>query len=80
MRVDKKMPFEIYLRIAASKTGRIASTAVTGTALVSRTYFYFGKNALPLSKLPASLAVPELLKKGIGFRRDLPEATLATSW
>ena len=74
MRVDEKLPFADYLTDARFQRRSDCIDRGFGNlfALVSRTYFYFGRNALPLSDLPASLAVPTLLKKGIGFRRDLP--------
>lgn len=38
-------------------------------ALLSRHFFYFGRNALPVSDLPAELA-KDIAKQGPGFRRD----------
>ena len=74
MRVDEKLPFAEYL--ADSRFRHRSDCVDYGngnlSALVSWTYFYFGRNALPLSALPDSLKVFTLLKKGIGFRRDLP--------
>ena len=74
MRVDEKLPFADYLADPRFQHRSDCIDQGNGNlfALVSWTYFYFGRNALPLSDLPASLAVPSLLKKGIGFRRDLP--------
>jgi hypothetical protein len=84
MRVDQKLPFEKYLKDPRFQGRSDCFDGGDGNrfALVSWTYFYFGKNALSVAKLPSSLAVPNLLKKGIGFRRDLPEETInkLTAW
>jgi hypothetical protein len=84
MRVDEKLPFREYLRDPRFKgrTDCIDHGAGNQFALVSCTYYYFGKNALPLSDLPSSVAPATVLKRGPGFRRDLPEAKLEklTAW
>jgi hypothetical protein len=83
MRVDEKLAFPQYLQDARFQGRADCIDRGLGNkfALVSWTYFYFGKNALSVSELPSAV-VPTLLKKGIGFRRDLPEATLnrLTAW
>lgn len=39
-------------------------------ALVSNTFFYFGRSALPISNIPRAFRVVPLEKRGQGFRRD----------
>ncbi len=83
MRVDEKLPFREFLadrrfrdRLDCDDWGRGNTYA-----LVSRRYFYFGKNALGISELPADLAA-KLVKVGPGFRRDYPAVALQklVSW
>lgn len=51
-------------------------------ALISRKYFYFGKNAIPIDRLPEGLRQRPLEKKGPGYRRDFSEDFIAglTRW
>lgn len=84
MRVDEKLAFRKYLRDPRFKGRSDCVDHGDGNlfALVSWTYYYFGSNALYISELPSSLAVPRLFKKGPGFRRDLPERKIEqiTAW
>jgi hypothetical protein len=73
MRVDEKLPFDRFLSDARFRGRRDCKDFGSGNifALVSRRYFYFGKNALNLLTLPSALATG-LVKRGPGFRRDYP--------
>jgi hypothetical protein len=75
MRVTRKLSFKGYL-CAPRFQGRrdcIDFGERNKFALVSKRYFYFGKNAVPFSALPKHLAV-NLAKRGPSFRSDyLPE-------
>jgi hypothetical protein len=77
MRVDEKLLFENFLSDRRFRGRRDCIDRGHGNrfALVSRHYFYFGKNAFKLSKLPADLA-KDIAKKGPGFRSDFPGARL----
>jgi Nucleotide modification associated domain 2 len=74
MRVDKKMPLSEYVR---TYTQRSDSDYLWNEgnrfALISRKYFYFGRNALPINLLPKKLRHVPLEKKGPGYRRDFIE-------
>ena len=73
MRVDEKLPFRKFLSDRRFQ-GRSDCEDFGGGnqfALISRRYFYFGKNALPISSLPKRLAA-NLTKRGAGFRSDYP--------
>jgi Nucleotide modification associated domain 2 len=77
MRVDEKLTFTEYLVNRRFQRRLDCKDLGSGNlfALVSRTYFYFGKNAMEISKLPQGLAAG-LVKSGPGFRRDYPVASL----
>jgi hypothetical protein len=71
MRVDEKLPFSKYL-----SDGRFQARSDcedfgsdNESALVSRRFFYFGNNALPIADLPEDLA-ETISKSGAGFRSD----------
>jgi hypothetical protein len=73
MRIDEKPPFRHFL---SDKRFRGRADCVdrgegNRFALISRHYFYFGKNALNVSALPKQLA-RDLEKRGPGDRRDYP--------
>jgi hypothetical protein len=73
MRVDEKLPFMEFLKAPrfAGRADQYDSGAGNEFALVSKHYFYFGKNALSISSLPDSLRALSLEKKGPGHRADL---------
>lgn len=78
MRVSEKLPFQEFLH---DKRFRGRSDCIdrgegNKFALIAQTYFYFGRNALKMSTLPATLS-GDLAKRGPGFRRDYPEERLA---
>lgn len=78
MRVDEKLDFEEYLSDARFIGRDDHADWGNGNrfALVSFHYFYFGKNALSKTALPSLLPIDRLFKKGPGFRRDFPSASL----
>jgi hypothetical protein len=80
MRVDEKLDFQKYLSDTRF-SGRDDHTDWghgNKSALVSQHYFYFGKNAISSNTLPSTLPIQRLFKKGPGFRRDFPAASLNT--
>jgi hypothetical protein len=78
MRVDESLPFEHFLADPRFRGRSDCKDFGRGNtlALISRYYFYFGTNALDLSRLPKGLVTNELIKTGAGFRRDYPAAKL----
>jgi len=78
MRVDEKLRFKDFLADRRFHGRRDCLDRGTRNkfALISRRYFYFGKNALDISELPDDLATTQLVKSGPGFRRDYPAAKL----
>ena len=84
MRVDEKLEFNKYLSDSRFIGRDDHNDWGHGNkfALVSFHYFYFGKNALSSAKVPHSIPVMHLFKKGPGYRRDFPTASLRelTRW
>jgi hypothetical protein len=78
MRVDEIMPFGKFLRDPRFQGRRDCIDRGDGNkyALISRNYFYFGRNALTISELPKEFIAKDLEKKGPGFRRDYPPVLL----
>ncbi|MGA2678815.1 MAG: hypothetical protein ABSF37_05875 [Sedimentisphaerales bacterium] len=73
MCVDEKLPFKSYLsdkRFIGREDCRDDSKG-NKFALVSKKFYYFGKNAIDISKLPGVLQ-ENLEKKGRGYRKDYP--------
>jgi hypothetical protein len=83
MRVDEKQPFHKFLMDRRFRGRPDCNDLGLGNALalVSKRYFYFGKDALNLSRMPAAM-VKNLTKTGPGFRRDYPanKLPLLTEW
>lgn len=84
MRVDEKLPFWKFLADARFR-GREDAIDEGGRnlfALVSTTYFYFGRNALPYTDLPLVLQRAQLFKRAQGYRSDLDAASVQalTHW
>lgn len=77
MRVSRKLSFKKYLSAPRFEGRRDCKDFGEGNkfALVSKRYFYFGKNAVAFSALPKHLAV-KLAKKGPSFRSDYPPEKL----
>jgi hypothetical protein len=77
MRVDEKLRFKNFLSDRRFRGRRDCVDRGQGNkfALISRRYFYFGKNSVKFSKLPEDLA-EGISKKGPGFRSDFPSARL----
>lgn len=74
MCVDEKLPFRDFLTDSRFQGRRDCKDKNLGNrfALVSKEFFYFGKNAVDSSALPVDLTTDELVKHGPGFRRDYP--------
>ena len=77
MRVNRKLPFKKYLTDPRFNGRQDCHDFGDGNqfALVSRRYFYFGRNAVEISDLPKALA-SNVEKRGAGFRRDYPPELL----
>ncbi len=73
MRVGQKPPFGDYVsdRRFQGRTDCEDFGSGNKYALVSTRFFYFGRNALPISNLPDELAT-NIAKRGAGFRSDYP--------
>jgi len=74
MRVDEKLDFGRYLRDTrfAGRLDHSDESQGNKFALVSRHFFYLGREAVGVSQLPHSLRGVGLEKRGPGFRSDLP--------
>jgi len=79
MRVDRKLPFSDYLSDARFQGRTDCEDFGSGNefALVSKKFFYFGRNALQVSGLPRELAT-NIAKRGAGFRSDYRPQDLRT--
>ncbi len=77
MHVDENPPFQKFLSDRRFRGRSDCRDLGEGNAfaLVSRRYFYFGRNALPIPDMPTALAT-NLVKNGPGFRCDYPAAKL----
>jgi hypothetical protein len=77
MQVTKKIPFKKYLSDARFRRRRDCKDFGDGNkfALISKRYFYFGRNALAVRVLPEPLQ-ENIAKRGVGFRRDYPPGKL----
>jgi hypothetical protein len=76
MRVDKKLDFYDYLRDPRFRGRPDCKDCKEGNkfALVSRTFLYYGRKAIPTSRIPGtSLLTHPIEKKGPGFRSHFPE-------
>jgi len=77
MRVDEKLNFESYQRDprfqGREDTRDNDENKKNLFALVSHHYFYFGKNAIDISRLPDELKNQNLLKTGQGYFNSLPQ-------
>lgn len=84
MRIDEKIPFKKFLTDKRFDGRKDQKDFRKGNlfALVSKTYYYFGKNAPHISELPSKLVASKLLKTGPGYRRDLAEKMIIelTKW
>lgn len=71
MRVDRKISLAEYCR--TQKGRRIDAkhdvTVAGRYALISRHFFYFGRNAIDISEMPRCLRRRRLEKRGPGYRR-----------
>ena len=78
MQVSQKISFREYMtdRIYSRRLDRFDNGSKNQYALISKTYFYFGKDAIPIESLPLKLREAALLKAGRGYRKDLPAALI----
>jgi hypothetical protein len=83
MRVDETLTFQQFLSDTRFRGRSDCEDFGSGNirALISRHFFYFGRNAVDISALPNELALG-LLKKGAWFRRDYPsqKVTQLAKW
>jgi hypothetical protein len=84
MRVDDKIPLAEYCR--AYKGKRIDAEHEIVEAgrwvLISRHFFYFGRNAIDLSEIPSHSLIHPFEKKGPGYRCDFSDGFIQdfASW
>jgi hypothetical protein len=79
MRVDEKLSFDEYIRDGRFCKRSDVDNRDNEFALVSVSYFYYGRNAVRICDLPkeiGDLVRNNLEKKGPGYRSDLPESTI----
>ena len=76
MRVDDQIPFRDYLRDARfhGRADRKDRGGGNKYALISKMFFYFGRNAIHVSDIPTANLDHPIEKKGPGFRKDFPES------
>ncbi len=75
MRVEEKIPFGDYLRVPRfrGRRDRVDHGHGNQYALISKTFFYFGRNAISVNEIPQAGVDHPIEKKGPGFRKDFPE-------
>jgi hypothetical protein len=76
MRVDDKLPYKIYARDKRFRLRRDVRYAHFGHGrlmLLSRTWWYFGENAIPVSALPRLFDSHPIEKRGPNFRCDFTD-------
>ena len=73
MRVDEKLPFQSYLsdKRFVDRIDCKEHSKGNKFALVSKAFYYFGEDAIDISKLPGVLQ-ENIEKKGPGYRKDYP--------
>jgi hypothetical protein len=71
MRVDEKLSFAEYIRDPRFRD-RSRGKKHGKFALISQTFLYFGRKAIPIGRIPGANLV-RLEKKGPGFRKDFSE-------
>lgn len=84
MRVDEKLPFSVFLNDPrfANRADQCDLQQGNKFALISTNFYYFGRNAIAISKLPDKLRTLPLEKRGPSYRADLlPDSIcLLISW
>ncbi|MCI0332404.1 MAG: hypothetical protein L0228_04180 [Planctomycetes bacterium] len=75
MRVDEKIPLAEYCRTMNGKRFDAEHEVLEDGryALISRHFFYFGRNAVDLSEIPRKYLNHPFEKKGPGYRCDFTE-------
>lgn len=78
MRVTRKVPLRLYLSypLYAGRADRFEDEQNTHGrfALISNDYFYFGRNAVEVSRIPTRNLSHPFEKRGMAYRRDFTEA------
>jgi hypothetical protein len=81
MQVTEKIPLRRYAtdRRYAGRADRAPQdrTDRKRFVLISRHFFYFGRNAIDLARIPVRYLTHGLEKRGPNYRRDFPEASIA---
>jgi len=85
MRVDRKIPLADYCRHYEGKRvdARYNEVVVPGRfALISKHFFYFGRNALDIGTIPMQPVGHSLEKRGPGHRSDFDQSFITefTGW
>jgi len=83
MRVDDKMPLADYCRADKGRVDAKHDIPEEGRfALVSRHFFYFGRNAIDISEIPQEHLGQDFEKRGPGHRSDFSLEFIEdfTSW
>ncbi len=84
MRVDEKLDFHDFLKDSrfTNRADQCDREEGNTFALVSKQYYYFGRNALSIQDLPEQLRGLSLEKKGPNYRSDLSQQQieLLISW
>lgn len=74
MRVDKKIPLRAYCRANSRRIDAEREDDEDGRfALISKHFFYFGRNAIDISEIPKKHLNHPLEKSGPGNRSDFSE-------
>ncbi len=75
MRVDEKIPLADYCRtMSGNRIDAEHETIEDGRyALISRHFFYFGRNAINLTEIPKKLQKHSFEKRGPGYRCDFTD-------
>lgn len=76
MRVDEKIPFNDFLCDSRfnNRDDQVDLGRGNQFALISTTFFYFGKKAISVSGIPSFRLRHPIEKRGPGFRCDFPES------
>lgn len=82
MRVDEKLPLVEFYQDKRFKGRKNTTKRKDGFALVSQHYFYFGRDAISIERIPKQHLHHPLEKKGPGYRKDFSQAFIndLTQW
>ena len=75
MRVDEKLPLAAYFhdKRFRGRPDNGEANRLDRFALVSQHFFYFGRNAISIDKIPKGHLIHPIEKKGPGFRSDFSQ-------